>query len=289
MYALIVIVLFLLSGQPGQNQNQTDQAKTKTTNPAAYTLQNLPALPESTPNPAHENPNRSDADSKQKLYYGLTRAEWVSSGLTLAYVVISLLAFFAIKKQANLTEKQAKSSGEQFTQQITQLTKSADAMGQIATKIEDGNKKTIRAYLTVAHGPANYQSTIDNRKFDVRPLLGNSGMTPARKVKYRIAADILPNPLPANFDFPLRPDDPGAGLIGPHQNFYMLAMVPDFVPDVEIGDIKMGTTKSLYVWGLVTYEDMFGEAHKLTFCAQVIWLGPEQPFTIFTPEHNDAD
>lgn len=72
--------------------------------------------------PAKQGKVAKGAAVEQDLYLVLKRAEWVSAALTLAYVIISVLAFFAIKKQAYLTEKQEESSGEQLAKSEEPLT-----------------------------------------------------------------------------------------------------------------------------------------------------------------------
>src|SRR5207302_3943454 len=70
-------------------------------------------------------------------------------------------------------------------------------------------------------------------KFEGRPSLLNTGNTPARNVRIRTAAEILPIPIPKDFQFAL-PDEneiKDAGVVGAHQTYIIGASVKDFVPD----------------------------------------------------------
>lgn len=294
MYALFAITLFVLMPlQPRQNQYQTIQPQDKTANAAKNTSQNLPALPQSPANPTQENTNRNDGHSQPQLYWGLTRGEWVSAILTLAYVGISLLAFFAIKKQANLTEQQSESSKDQFSKQIAELTKSSNAMENIASRIERGNIDITRAYLVVVIGTAVYQERRegqDDLYFSVRPLLINTGSTPARKICIRITADILPIPVPDDFGFPVPEVTVNdAGIVGTHKEYGLSATLNRFVPDEEVPAIKEGRDRALCAWGLITYEDMYGKPHSTRFGQWITWWTNGNVFGYYLAGQNDFD
>jgi len=44
----------------------------------------------------------------------MSRGEWVISAITLAYVLVSILTFLAVKRQANIAERQVNASEQQF-------------------------------------------------------------------------------------------------------------------------------------------------------------------------------
>jgi hypothetical protein len=69
----------------------------------------------------------------------------------------------------------------------------------------------------------------------------------------------------------------------------MSGIVKDFVPYTEVADIKEGLKKALYVWGFVTYEDIFGGIHKTSFGHWVVWLSTGQVFGYYMSGQNDAD
>src|SRR5260370_15572226 len=98
----------------------------------------------------------------------------------------------------------------------------------------------MRTYLSVRIDGGIYQDRAANLRFEVRPMLINTGLTPARAVSYTAKADVLPFPLPNDFVFPsLEPPRAAFGILGPQQNFIMNRAVDrDFFDDVEVEDIK---------------------------------------------------
>jgi hypothetical protein len=179
----------------------------------------------------------------------------------------------------------AKEDGARMERSITEAAKAASAMEGVATAMENNAKNTetvvsqqrrfgemqMRAYLSVLIGSATYQERERNWKFEARPLLKNTGNTTARKIKWRIGAAILPIPLPDDFKFPLPPALKGSSIMGAFQDGNMMGTVPDFVDDAAIAEIKRGTGRSLFVWGYVRYEDVFGKLHRNTFAQQLWW------------------
>jgi hypothetical protein len=121
----------------------------------------------------------------------------------------------------------------------------------------------------------------------------NTGNTPAHKFTYWATARILVFPLPDDFEFPEGEDNLKAGFVlGPHQNIIINAAVPDFVDDNEVLEIKMGRDRRVYVWGVVFYEDAFGEPRQTKFCHSIIWVNGPQGELItgnYTAKYNEAN
>jgi hypothetical protein len=73
-------------------------------------------------------------------------------------------------------------------------------MRQAGSASEEASKRELRAYLTVVIGQATYQERRSEEKggdlmFDARPLLINTGQTPARKIIFKVRAAIMPMPM----------------------------------------------------------------------------------------------
>jgi hypothetical protein len=181
--------------------------------------------------------------------------------------------------------------------------RSASAMERIAEKIAASTEaatasvsainKQMRAYLFVVVGSGAFQDRASNLKFAAAPTLVNAGNTPAYKVAYRAKTAILPIPIPNDFTFPLPEEPVGGTPLGPHQNATLNAIADDFCPDEEVEDIKVGAKgKVLYVWGVVTYKDVFGDSHVTKFCHSVNFLkaGAEYRVTgFYIGRHEEAD
>ena len=154
--------------------------------------------------------------------------------------------------------------------------------------------KQMRAYLSVRIGGGVYQDRAANLRFEVRPMLINTGLTPANRVSYAAKADVLPFPLADEFVFPALENPRSVfGLLAPQQNLTMNAMVRgDFFDDDEVENIKRGHERRLYIWGTVVYEDVFGEQRYTNFAHNLIWLrlkdGSEPIYGYYVDRHNEA-
>lgn len=150
----------------------------------------------------------------------------------------------------------------------------------------------MRAYLTVLIARGIYQERERGLRFEARPILINSGHTPAHKVTYRAKAAVYPFPLPDSVTLEPPEDTFRAMLVlGPQQNIALNAMVETMFDDAIAEEIKRGRDKRLYIWGTVTYADAFGEAHETNLCHSLFWLRLENKELVsgnYTNRHNDA-
>jgi len=154
----------------------------------------------------------------------------------------------------------------------------------------DSLRQQMRARLIVIVGGGVPQDRGKNVKFDASPTILNTGFTPARNVRTRTKSAILPIPLPADFDQSIESgEDEGGNFIGAHQNAQTHTFVEDFVPDEQVEDIKTGKGPGMYVWGFITYEDVFGENHTTKFCHRLTWLPAGNVYGHYIPGRNDAD
>jgi len=168
-------------------------------------------------------------------------------------------------------------------------------MRETVSAADDVAKRELRAYLAVVIGSAIYQerradSKGGDLKFECRPLLVNTGKTPARKITFKARAAVMGVPLPKGINLPDAPDeDEGGSILGPQQNANMFAIVDGFCADKEVESIKHGVgDKGLYVWGRVTYEDAFGEEHFTQFCQRIYWDLKDNVRGHYIPGRNDA-
>ena len=170
---------------------------------------------------------------------------------------------------------------------------SAKAMRESVTLSKDTAKRQLRAYLTVGIGEAIYQERRMPEKpdlmFEARPLLINTGETPAHGIRFKARAAILPVPLPREVNLPETFDDGMDSMLGPNQSANMFAVVDGFCHDQDVETIKRGDGRALYVWGLITYVDVFGDQHYTRFCQQIFWTINDGVRGLYIPGRNDAD
>lgn len=167
------------------------------------------------------------------------------------------------------------------------------ATRKLVIDAKDTSKRQLRAYLSVSIGGGSYQERHKDIRFEVRPSLLNSGNTPAHNITYWARAEVLPFPLPDDFDFPPTKDTLQSSLVlGPHQNIILNAMINEFFPDEEAEIIKKGNGRRPCIWGIVSYTDVFGDGHTTKFCHSICWFGPVEDETIaghYANRHNEAD
>jgi hypothetical protein len=249
----------------------------------------------------HLSPTKSQVEAGQEAkdrQQKTTNDGWIVilTGV-LAVVAVGQLGVYLY--QAIKLRETVAASGEQskaMERHIGEAARSADAMEAITNTIKAGNQAILRAYLTVTVGQISlFQERREpgqpDLKFETRPNLTNTGNTPARNVNIRIAADILPIPIPDTFQFPLEEENEikNAGVVGAHQTSVLAGTVKDFVPDGEIGAIKEGRTKALCAWGVVTYEDIFGAKHTTKFGQWITWNPNGAVVGYYIAGQNDSD
>jgi hypothetical protein len=207
--------------------------------------------------------------------------EWPHGVETLALIA----TLFVVAWQATL-----------MTEHAEHFAKLAEATQKQTTGLEDTAKRQLRAYLTVAIGQGIFQQRRSKEeggdlRFGSDPILVNTGETPAKKIRFKARAAILPWPLPKETHLPEGHDDGiGDSIVGGKQNVNMFAVVDGFCPDDEVQSIKDGVgPKGLFVWGRITYEDVFGDTHYTQFCQHIYWLMNGAVMGHYVPGRNDAD
>jgi len=169
-------------------------------------------------------------------------------------------------------DKMERSIGEagRAAQAMEALAKSNAASSAQIVESVNLTRRAMRASISVVVGDAVYQEK--NVNFAAHPRIINKGSTEAVNVRWKIAAGILPNPIPQDFRFPL-PDKYGGGsVIGPQNDGIISAVAPQRVLPAEVDAVRRIQGRALYVWGYVVYKDIFGRTHRTTFCQQLYWL-----------------
>ena len=241
-----------------------------------------------------------------KQEYNYFSSEWFLVYITFLLAIITgALAFYtyklwsATKTMVNSSDATAKRQSSEMQASIAEASRAAAAMellvkgsAESVATLKDVTARQMRAYLVVNVNSGSYQERNRNIKFDVRPSLNNAGQTPAHKMTYWATAKIMPFPLPDNFDFPtpknavIRPM-----FLGPHQGVELNAIVDDFIPDDEVVEVKAGMTRRVYIWGIVTYTDIFNMKHTTKFCHSLFWFGNgenERVTGSYAAHHNKA-
>jgi hypothetical protein len=312
---LAVCAISIQSQNPIPSRLEVSQPKQKqstaTQQPPSYDQRGTEASPlVIKPLPTPKTQEETAQEAKERKEKSANDRNLVKFTFYLVFVtgMLAIIGFFQLivfglqARRLRQTVEAAAQQSEAMERAITQANRSAAAMEEVAKHIEtsanaaiesvetvkDRTAKQMRAYLTVIVGSAIYQERRKNLRFEAKPHLVNTGHTPAHKVTYIARAAVLPVPLPDEFDFPLTGEFIGSAVVGPHQTNILSAVVDDFCPDAEIRDIKAGNGKALYAWGVIHYEDIFGEHQTTKFCQATVWLKNGQIFGYFIAKHNEA-
>lgn len=288
---IIVLSAFLFVGS--QQQDKKSQGTQQGTQTDQRGTASAPLIVEVRPAPkTDEESAQAKKDREEKAANDRNLVK-----LTAILALVGALQLFVFGYQAYKLRQTVKAAGEQaeaMERHIDEAARSATAMERIANTIKEGNQAVMRAYLTVIIGTPIFQERREGQsdlKFEGKPHLVNTGNTPARKVRIRIKAEILPVPPPAHFTFPLPDEDKqsAGAVVGAHQTYVMSGMVDAFIPDNEVASVKEGTKRVLTIWGLVTYEDIFGDSHTTRFGQWLTWFPNNRPYGFYIPGQNDAD
>jgi hypothetical protein len=164
------------------------------------------------------------------------------------------------------------------------------ATARLVSDAKASSRLELRAYVSADLGQASYQDNVT--MFGSSPVIYNTGNTPARKVSHWCKAAILPSVLPKGYQFPQgTPQVTDVGM-SPRHNYVLYASLGRFCTLEEIVEIARGDPIRFYVWGCVTYEDIFGHTHTTRFCHAYRYPvigGKVTPMADYHPTHNRAD
>jgi len=205
---------------------------------------------------------------------------------TLALVVSTILLWRATMGIARDGKESGAIQAEKMERSIREAAKAAAAMegvaqsmainaDEIVKSVEHQSvfgRVQLRAYVSVLIGEGRYQD--DHYIFEARPKILNSGHTPAKNVRWRIGMAALDPASPAVFRFMLPKNVCGGSELPQHQDAFLSAVIPYRFNSETAQAIKWGFDKSLYVWGILWYDDIFGSQHHTSF-AQKLWWEPD--------------
>jgi hypothetical protein len=275
--------------QPNTSKEQSnDDLRGTDQSPISVRVLPTPKTDEET---SQEKKNRDD----------LSSANWWMVRLTGAIGFIGLLQLFVFGLQAFQLRQTIRKMDEIATGQakdmrasISEANRAAAAMEGVAKSLElttiatehsvsisreiaDTQKLVTelsgRAYLSAAFQTAIYQDA--DHIFEVQTTIANRGNTPAYNVTFRATVDVVPFPIPDDFDFPLPASTAGGSVsfIAPGLTKFITRGLAYRVPDNDIDAIKHGAPpRCLLMWGMVNYEDAFKQDRFLKFAFIVSWV-----------------
>jgi hypothetical protein len=110
-----------------------------------------------------------------------------------------------------------------------------------------------------------------------RPKWKNSGETATKHLKLYTECELRNSELPKGFEFRSRPENVYNGFIGPQQEILGIAGPLQPASPISAADLVAvrQNTRFLYLWGWVTYQDVFARTpqHVTHFCWQLSFAG----------------
>ncbi len=214
-------------------------------------------------------------------------------------LVTSILALFTfLLWWANLrlikaAENTARRQSLEMKQSIAEAHRSALAMAEVAdtmrantATMQETMKKQMRAYVSADPGFGVYQDEHNN--FQGAVVLSNSGFTPARHISHRVHAAVLPTKDAENHIFEdTKPYFATDSSLSPRTTYTIYAgVVPNRLSAEEVQEALLGDVRRLFVWGSVTYVDVFDESHETFFCHNFTFPMIDNEIKVRTFYHN---
>ncbi len=201
----------------------------------------------------------------------------------------------AAKQSADVAEEQR----GVLQRQAEHLEDQAAQLRATVTQMKETAQRQLRAYVTMdASGfqdqkPADPVNGVPEQFFFWNVWIMNTGQTPAYDLSVESTLGIHPFPLPPNLPPTRDPmPNPSKSVLGTGQKKVAGGPYARSLPPSEWDEIRRGTGKRIYIYGVVYYRDAFGVKHTTNFCQFAGWADGKAGGEIFggmTEQHNDAD
>lgn len=144
------------------------------------------------------------------------------------------------------------------------------------------SKRQLRAYIA----PILQNTKIEYPSVKVSMIIENFGITPAQNCKVNRVMEILPFPLPQTTIFKISTDKiKQTSRIYPKQSTPTISTVEKTFLSADLVDtFSKKATSAVYVYGILTYDDIFNDDHSTKFC---FFINPETAGWAECDQHND--
>lgn len=173
-------------------------------------------------------------------------------GITASYTYFAHQQWQTIKEQADITANQIEVMKEQ-----TRL---------IQKQIENTSKQFAienRAWVNISD--ASHTEFKAGEKVICKITFTNTGKSPALKMRIHAQIGIFNESEPSLPITPPREKGFSEMVLGPSIQLSNGISMSEPITEENIAAIKQGTA-FLFVWGVITYDDILGDNHKTTFC-----------------------
>ena len=223
--------------------------------------------------------------------------------LQAAIFALQLIAFWYQGRKLNETVKVARQQSTDMQASIGHAARGAAAMEQLAEAMltntqtatnllalqRDVFRKQLRAYVSPqfqGYVPENRQT---NNRHEVRVVIKNFGNTPAHSISVASRLRVLPFPPTPQSDFTFRTAvHESRGHLSQHDSFYVRQWLEGFLTEEENVAIRKQSGLGLYIFGRISYKDIFGDSLHTDFCYVITWDSNNNAIWMSIAGRNDA-
>jgi hypothetical protein len=213
-----------------------------------------------------EQATEHQSENANKKVYKTLWDTWFPDSLslyTLALVVFTAILAFGGLYQLNFLER-----AERISAQAAQAAQDSAEATKKAVELSDRTaERQLRAYVVATKASLDRLGIGQIPKVVVE--LKNAGQTPAYKFRSRINIFGGPNPLPQS---PPLVDGDAVSILGPGESHFLGASMTATIGAAEMAEIIAGR-RTIYVQGLLKYEDAFGKERFTKFSLQYVHDG----------------
>jgi hypothetical protein len=137
---------------------------------------------------------------------------------------------------------------------------------------DDTAQRQLRAYVTTAVGQSYRQGQVRNLNLEFRPIILNTGQTPAYEVYILNSMALITPAEVATYNFKIPEVSRPASLttLGPRQDRFTHVIAIRKLTKGEIRDWITGK-KLIYIYGTIYYHDAFQNPHFTNFCYSIFY------------------
>ncbi|MGA9754724.1 MAG: hypothetical protein WBV23_06245 [Desulfobaccales bacterium] len=223
----------------------------------------------------YQNQNIKNTGSQEHHWYDTfldNTTNWLLVLFNLLLVVVtSLLVLYNYrlwKANVGLWEVSQEQSRHMETS-IGVAHKAADAATATVKTMRDTAGRQLRAYLSARFETIFiFSPTI---RVTIKFIMLNHGQTPAYNVTHSSLVEVLPYPLPINYQLPsISPPPDTTFVLHPTATLDGYSLAARNFSKEEISRIVNNDGYRIYTFGVVKYKDTFGRSRQTKFCYSVI-------------------
>jgi hypothetical protein len=158
---------------------------------------------------------------------------------------------------------------------------------RLVTEGKESSRTELRAYISFN---ADSYVITPGAPVEVHATFKNAGRTPAYNFRSHASIVVFPIPIPLKVGLVVADSDRSGGMMTIGSEAEVPVSFVGLAPfgDSEAAAMKSGT-QTIYIVGLATYSDIFGEKHETSFCAMARgpWVTPPPPPVPLVPPEPD--